>query len=45
MIWLKELITKQEKITRDQACEELEKVIKDLPVREIHSKEELEDWE
>ena len=45
MIWLRRLIIKMEEMTRDQACEELEKAISDLPVHELHSKEEFEDWE
>lgn len=45
MIWQRRLIIKMKEITRDQACEELERVISDLPVHELYSKEEFEDWE
>lgn len=43
-IWPRRLITKREEMMQDQACKELEKTISDLPVHELHSKEEFEDW-
>ena len=43
MIWQKKLIIKR-KAEYIKACEELEKILINLPIQELHSKEELMNW-